>query len=156
MTIEPVTPVYCSATTWARFTAKVVITPGCHYWIGAIADDGYGRFTAAGRTVRAFRFLWTAHHGPLPPNTVVMHQVCDESSCVRLADLRAGSQAENLATAARRDRSSGWRHTGRADRRGMATRARAIRAALLDGHDSDRLAAVLAAGGHRAQWGVLF
>jgi len=106
----------------------------------------YGRFTADGRTVRASRFLWTAHHGPLPPNTVVMHQVCDEPSCVRLADVRAGSQAENLATAARRDRSSGWRHTGRADRRGMAARSRAIRAALAGGYDPDRLAAVLTAG----------
>jgi len=106
----------------------------------------YGRFTADGRTVRASRFLWTAHHGPLPPNTVVMHQVCDEPSCMRLADVRAGSQAENLATAARRDRSSGWRHTGRADRRGMAARSRAIRAALAGGYDPDRLAAVLTAG----------
>ena len=156
MTIEQGTPVYCSPATEVRFTAKVVVTPGCHYWIGAIADDSYGRFTADHRTVRASRFLWTAHYGPLPPTTVVMHQVCDEPICVRLADLRAGSQAENLATAARRDRSSGWRHTGRADRRGMATRSRAIRAALLDGHDPDRLAAVLAAGDPRAQWGVLF
>jgi len=77
--------------------------------------------------VRASRFLWTAYHGPLPANTVVMHQVCDDPSCVRLADLRAGSQAENLATAARWDRSSGWRHTCRADRRGMAACSRAIR-----------------------------
>ncbi len=39
----------------------------------------------------------------------------------------------------------------------MAARSRAIRAALLDGHDPDRLEAVLAAGDPRAQWGgVLF
>ena len=100
MPVEQGTAVYCSAATWARFTAKVVITPGCHYWIGAIADAGHGRFNAGGRTVRASRVLWTAFHGPLPPNTVVMHQVCDEPSCVRLADLRAGSQAENLASPA--------------------------------------------------------
>lgn len=54
-----------------------------------------------------------------------MHRVCDEPSCVRLAD-----------------------------RRGMAARSRAIRAALLDGGDPDRLEAVLAAGD---PWGgVLF
>ncbi len=57
MTIEPVTPVYCPPATWVRFTATVVITPACHYWIGAIADDGYGRFTTGRRTVRASRLL---------------------------------------------------------------------------------------------------
>jgi len=46
-----------------------------------------------------------------------MHQSCDQPSCTRLDHLRAGSQAENLASAAGRDRCAGWRHTGRADRR---------------------------------------
>jgi len=65
--VQPVgVPVHCTAKTWARFTAKVVVPPGCHFWVGALADDGYRRFTADGRTVRASRFLWTAHHGPLP------------------------------------------------------------------------------------------
>jgi len=74
-------------------------------------------FTADGRTVGAWRLLWTGYHGPLPPRVVVMHQSCDEPSCTRPDHLRAGSQAENLASAAGRDRSAGWRHTGRADRR---------------------------------------
>jgi len=45
--------VHCTAKTWARFTAKIVPPPGCHYWVGALADDGYGRFTANGGTVGA-------------------------------------------------------------------------------------------------------
>ncbi len=117
----PVQPVevaaHCTAKTWARCTAKIAPTPGCHFWVGALADDGYGRFTVNGGTVRAARFLWTTHHGPLPPQVVVMHQSCDEPSCTRLDHLWAGSHAENLASAAGRDRSAGWRHTGRADRR---------------------------------------
>jgi len=117
----PVQPVavaaHRTARTWARCTAKIVPTPGCHYWVGALADDGYRRFTANSLTVRAWRFRWTAHHGPLPPQVVVMHQSCDEPSCTRPDHLRAGSQTENLASAAGRDRSAGWRHTGRADRR---------------------------------------
>ncbi len=40
----------------ARFAAKVVCTLGCHFWVGAIADDGYGRFAVGGgRVVRAHR-----------------------------------------------------------------------------------------------------
>ncbi len=120
--------------------------PGCHYWVGALADDGYRRFTANGGTVRASRFRWTAHHGPLPPQ-VVVHQTCDEPSCTRLDHLRAGSQAENLASAAGRDRSAGWRHTGR---------SRAIRSALTAGYDPQRLQAALDAGDPRAHWAVLF
>jgi hypothetical protein len=50
----------------------------------------------------------------VPPRVVVLHQTCDEPSCTRPDHLRAGSQAKDLAS------SAGWRHTGRADRRGMA------------------------------------
>jgi hypothetical protein len=46
----------------ARFRTKVMVDPrpgGCHHWIGAIGDDGYGRFQAGtgptARTVRAHR-----------------------------------------------------------------------------------------------------
>jgi len=39
-------PAHCIAKTWARFTAKIVPTLGCHYWVGALADDGHGRSTA--------------------------------------------------------------------------------------------------------------
>ena len=81
------------------------------------ADDNYGRFTASGATVGAWRFLRTAHHGPLPPRVVVMHQSCNQPSCTRLDHLRAGGQSEDLASAAGRDRCCGWRLTGRADRR---------------------------------------
>jgi len=119
--VQPVeVPAHCTAKTWARCTAKIVATPGCHYWVGALADDGHGRSTANGGTVAAWRFLWTAHHGPLPPQVVVLHQSCEQPSCARLHHLRAGSQAEDLASAAGRDRCAGWRHTGRPDRRGMA------------------------------------
>ncbi len=104
--VQPVeVPAHCTAKTWARCTAKIVPTLGCHFWVGALADDGYGRFT--GGTVRTWRFRCTAHHGPLPPQVVVMHQSCDEPSCTRPDHLRAGSQAENLASAAGRDRIAG-------------------------------------------------
>ena len=121
--VQPVeVPAHCTAKTWARCTAKIVPTPGCHFWVGAVADDGDRRCTVNGGAVRAARFLWTTYHGPLPPQEVVMHQSCDQPSCTRPDHLRAGRQAKNLASAAGRDRCAGWRHTGRADRRGMADR----------------------------------
>jgi len=30
-----------------RFDRKVVWSPTCLWWVGAIADDGYGRFATA-------------------------------------------------------------------------------------------------------------
>jgi len=155
--VRPVeVPAHCTAKTWARFTAKIVPTPDCHYWVGALADDGYGRFTANGGTVGAWRFLWTAHHGPLPPQEVVMHHSCDQPSCTRPDHLRAGSQTENLASAASRDRCAGWRHTGRADRPWDGRRSRAIRSALTAGYHPQRLQAARDAGDPRAHWALLF
>ncbi len=87
---------------------------------------------------------------------MVLHQVCHEPSCARLDHLLAGSQAENLASAAGRDRCAGWRHTGRARRRGMAGRSQAIRSASAAGYDPQRLRAALAAGDSGADWAALF
>jgi len=150
-------PAHCTAKTWPRFTAKIVPTPGCHYWVGAPADDGHGRFTANGRTVRASQFLWTAHHRPLPPQVVVLHQSCDEPSCTRPDHLRAGEP----------DREPGQRRQPGPDRGGggtpaartgvpMAGRSRAIGSALTAGYDPQRLQAALDAGDPRAHWAVLF
>ncbi|HEX3540523.1 MAG TPA: HNH endonuclease signature motif containing protein [Acidimicrobiales bacterium] len=131
----------------ARFSTKVVAVPdGCRFWVGAIADDGYGRWTTDDdRTVSAHRWLWEQLHGPVPPGLHLLHS-CDETSCVDDAHLRVGTQAENQAQMARRHRGAGPWHVGMADTRGPAGRARAIRAALLAGYDAERLAAALAAG----------
>lgn len=54
-----------SAATVRRFRAKVVVTPGCHYFTGAVSNpDGYGRNRAElhrfmHSTVR--RYLATVH-----------------------------------------------------------------------------------------------
>jgi hypothetical protein len=134
-----------------RFLAKVIAVPhGCHYWIGAIADDGYGRWTSAdGRTVTPHRWLWEQIVGPIPAGLYLLHS-CDETSCVAVeAHLGVGTQADNQAQMARRRRGAGPWHVGLADTRGPAGRARAIRAALRDGYDRERLASVLDAGDAR-------
>jgi hypothetical protein len=147
----PPPPAHHSVVEAARFTAKVVADPrpgGCAYWIGAIGDDGYGRFQAGtgplARTVHAHRYAYEQAHGLRPVRLRLLHS-CDEPSCVSLAHLRTGTQAENMAQMHGRGR--GWRrHTATTDLRGPAGRARALRAALAHGWDPDALAAALAAG----------
>ncbi len=73
--------------------------PGCHFWVGGLTNDGHGRFTANGSTVRASRFRWTGHHRPLPPQVVVMHQGWDQPSCTRL-DQQPGVTTADVVYAA--------------------------------------------------------
>ncbi len=54
-----------------RFDRKVVWSPTCLWWVGAIADDGYGRSaTGTGRVMSAHRWLWEQDVGPLPATEV--------------------------------------------------------------------------------------
>ena len=129
-----------------RFDRKVVWSPTCLWWVGAIADDGYGRFAAGnGQVMSAHRWLWEQDVGPLPAGVRLRH-CCDETSCVRLAHLLPGSHRLNLGDMTRRGRAGGPHHHGRADIRGPAGRARAIRAALTGGYHPDRLTAAITAG----------
>jgi hypothetical protein len=75
----------------ARFYGHVVKGPAsvdCWLWVGAIADDGYGRFwigrDSYGRVVRPHRYaLALALDGPLEDDVVAEHAVCDNPICVR-------------------------------------------------------------------------
>jgi HNH endonuclease len=135
----------------ARFFAKVVIDPrpgGCHHWVGAIGDDGYGRFqvrTAGSvRTVRPHLWVFELAHGLRPVRVRLLHS-CDETGCVALGHLRVGTQAQNMAQMHRRGRGR-RRHTSVVDLRGPTGRARAIRAALSDGWDEAAFSTAAAAG----------
>lgn len=158
-----VIPRWTTLGAWRRFSTKVVQTPACWFWVGAIADDGYGRFHAdEGRIVRVSRCVLAACTGPLPHDLVAEHRVCDEPLGTRLSHLRASTQAENLQTARRRDRAGNGHRLGSADKRGMAARSRAIRDALRDPagpgwvYDEQRLDAAMAAGDPHEHQGRLF
>lgn len=146
-----------------RFFAKVVVDPrpgGCSYWIGAIADDGYGRVQAAigvgSPTVAAHTFLWELRHGPVPAGKRLLHR-CDETSCVDDTHLEAGTQSENIRQMIRRGRSPRRGHAGNTDTRGAARRARAIAAALRNGWDEAAYTAAVAGGDpHRRQHEIHF
>ena len=137
-----------SEATVRRFRAKVVVTPGCHYFVGAVSNpDGYGRFTFTDgdtpRTLSAHRVALLLVHDDLGRNVIGEHD-CDETLCVRVDDghLKLGTQAANLAHAVATGRHLGPTPAYR-DPRGRYGRAVAIRDALLGGYDPTRLRAAL-------------
>ncbi|MBY6709070.1 hypothetical protein HQ308_19965 [Rhodococcus sp. BP-241] len=138
-----------SEATVRRFHSKVVATPGCHYFTGAVSNpDGYGRFTFTDgdtpRTLSAHRVALLLAHGDLGDGVVGEHD-CDETLCVRAADghLKLGTQSSNLAHAVAVGRHLGPTPAG-GDPRGRYGRAVAIRDALRRGYDEQRLRAALA------------
>ncbi|MDJ0344244.1 HNH endonuclease [Streptomyces sp. H10-C2] len=134
----------------------IVVTSACWVYTGGLSDDGYGRFWAAAGpaenrsdVVRPSRWMWAAHHGPIPDRIVCRHR-CDLTICVRPECLELGDQVDNLMDAARRDRITNLGRVGKADRRGAAAAAGAIRTAILEAvgdgmHDPVELASVVSA-----------
>jgi hypothetical protein len=91
----------------ARFWAKVTKTDTCWIWNAAGARGGYGSFNAASRTVRAHRFAYELHYGPIPEGLQVDHTChnddptcrsgdnCPHRRCVNPAHLEAVTGREN-------------------------------------------------------------
>lgn len=137
----------------ARFWAKVIRGPqatDCWIWVGAIADDGYGRFYLDGASVRPHRYSLAHHlhrsHHVLPE---LMHE-CDIPLCVNPEHLVLGDRHANMIDRERKRRASNgsglrFRCLGRA---AMAARSRALRTDLLNhGWNAERLHAINADAG---------
>lgn len=159
-TLTPPTVVVVAPVVWGpppvdtitRFWAKVIPTPDCWWWTGAVSyPDGYGRisWTQHGqrRTLSAHRFALLLHAGTLEHHTFGEHH-CNETLCVRVdpTHLHPGTQSANLRYAVSLGRHRGCLPTN-TDPRGRHGRAHAIRAALTGGYDPHRLAAART-GGH--------
>ena len=147
-----------------RFQQRVVTGPldtDCSVWTGALSDDGYGvyRITRDGvrHVVRTSRYaLAVSLKGNwLEPDVFALHE-CDNPVCVRAssaeeltrglgAHLVSGDRRENMRRMARMRRGGGRRAilTRGAGAAARADRSRAIRAAVADGWDADRVAATL-------------
>ncbi|MEE2033993.1 MULTISPECIES: HNH endonuclease [Rhodococcus] len=128
----------------AAFWAKVVQSPTCWYWVGAIsAPDGYGRFNFQRenrqRTMLAHRFSVELVHGPLDPNVVCEHK-CNEPLCVRVGaeHLVQSTHSENVRYAIAQGRLSGHVLLD-GQGRSRYSRSLAIREALRGGYDEDAL-----------------
>lgn len=79
-----------------RFWFRVEKTEGCWTWKAARHPrDGYGAFwNDEKRLVRAHRFSYQLHYGPIPDGLWVLHR-CDDPPCVRPDHLFLGTAADN-------------------------------------------------------------
>lgn len=77
-----------------RFFQRVVYGPdldSCHLWVGALGDDGYGRFwidrDGHQIVVRPHRYALAVElERGLDDNEVAMHRRCDNPLCVNTGD----------------------------------------------------------------------
>ena len=67
----------------ARFWAKVDTSDpdGCWPWLGRVATNGYGSFSAARKSGGAHRFSYELAYGPIPPELTIDHTCHNRTPC---------------------------------------------------------------------------
>jgi HNH endonuclease len=99
-------PVNVSESVRRRFWGRMAKTAHnrCWRWTARTNRDGYGVFCiGAGMEMLAHRVVWTWTYGLIPPGFFVIH-TCDVAACANPAQLRAGTQADNVADQVRKHR----------------------------------------------------
>lgn len=80
------------------WTGKVAADPatGCHVWIGARSDSGYGRIRLGGILMNAHRVAWVAAAGRDIPPELVLDHLCRVTACVNPAHLQVVTARTNM------------------------------------------------------------
>ena len=80
-----------------RIADKIAFEPmsGSWLWIGATTSCGYGSLWVDGRSVRAHRYLYEQHCGPVPKSLVLDH-LCELRRCVNWDHIAPVSNRHNI------------------------------------------------------------
>jgi hypothetical protein len=78
-----------------RFEAKYTVQPnGCWQWTAHLSPKGYPRFRVGRKIVRAHRFAYETHRGPIPDDKVIDH-LCRNRGCVNPDHMEVTTNREN-------------------------------------------------------------
>lgn len=93
-----------------RFWAHVKKADGCWGWDGSLSSRGYPQIKIDRKIVRAYRYSYELHYGPIEPGLEIDH-MCRNTVCVNPEHLQMVTKSENLQnlSGANRNSSTGVR-----------------------------------------------
>jgi hypothetical protein len=72
----------------------IAVPSGCHEWLRALSNNGYGQLWWQGKRSYAHRIAYERANGPIPAGKMVLHR-CDNRKCINLEHLFLGSSRDN-------------------------------------------------------------
>lgn len=86
-----------------RFWGHVAKSETCWEWNSSSQENEYGSLSVGGRKVKAHRFSWELHFGPITGGLYVLHR-CDNKRCVKPDHLFLGTNQDNILDASAKGR----------------------------------------------------